>query len=75
MKCPVCGHQDHEETSLQSQQFTEEIRKCRVCGSTWSVSHGLTEMIKDSQENSFLEGTSEPVEGDDYNALRDRTKK
>lgn len=33
----------------------------------WSVSHGLTEVIKDPQENSFLAAQSECVEGDDYN--------
>ena len=75
MKCPVCGHQDHEEIDLQSKQFTEEISNCRVCGSTWSVSHGLTELIQDSQEKSFLEGQSEPVESDDYNFPKDKGKK
>ena len=28
--------------------------------------HGLTEVVKDTQEHSFLAGVTECVEGDDY---------
>lgn len=66
MQCPVCKSQEHCEVHLKSDQFAEDFVKCKVCGSTWSVSHGQTEMVKDTQAKSFLEGTSESVEGDDY---------
>ena len=66
MMCPVCRNHDHVEIDLHSEGFSEGILECRVCGTVWSVNHGLTEVVKDSQEKSFLEATSECVEGDDY---------
>ena len=47
--------------------FYESLFECKVCNSTWSVNHGVTEVIKDTQAKSFLQGLSEAVEGDDYN--------
>lgn len=67
MICPVCKNQEHSETHLHADQFDEELMNCSVCGSSWSVQHGVVEVIKDTQETSFLHGTSECVEGDDYN--------
>jgi len=67
MKCPVCKNHDSTNTDLHAEGFTEDIIKCRTCGSMWSVSHGLIEIIRDTQEKSFLEAQSECVEGDDYN--------
>lgn len=67
MKCPVCKNADSLFTGLHSEGFSEDIRECRICGTIWSVSHGMTEVVKDSQEHSFLEALSESVEGDDYN--------
>lgn len=67
MKCPVCKNHEHDNIDLQSDGFNEGIIECRVCGSVWSVNHGVTEIVKDTQENSFLEALSECVEGDVYN--------
>ena len=67
MKCPVCKNHDHADIHLHAEGFNEEIMKCRVCGTTWSLNHGMAEVVKDSQEHSFLAAASECVEGDDYN--------
>ena len=67
MQCPVCKHHEHVDITLHSDGFDEGIIKCPICGSMWSVNHGLTEIIKDTQEKSFLAAQSECVEGDDYN--------
>jgi uncharacterized Zn finger protein len=66
MKCPVCSNYDSIEIGLQIDQFDEKIIHCKSCGTIWSINHGLTEIVKDGQENSFLEGQSLPVESDDY---------
>ncbi|HEY3309294.1 MAG TPA: hypothetical protein VGJ93_12630 [Desulfuromonadaceae bacterium] len=67
MKCPVCKSLKQNECQLHSDGFDEGITECDVCGTVWSVNHGVTEVVKDSQEKSFLEAQSESVEGDDYN--------
>jgi hypothetical protein len=68
MKCPVCrNHDEHAAIDLRSDGFSEGITECRICGTVWSVNHGVTEIVKDPQEKSFLEAVSECVEGDDYN--------
>jgi len=66
MQCPVCKHHNFKATDLHAEGFSEALCNCSVCGSTWSVNHGLTEMVKDTQKGSFLAGTTECVEGDDY---------
>lgn len=67
MKCPVCRNSEyHQEIDVQTNGFNQEIITCDVCGSVWSVNHGATEIVKDAQARSFLEGTAECVEGDDY---------
>lgn len=66
MKCPVCKNQEYVDIDLHSDGFAEDIIECRVCGTIWSVNHGITEIVNDSQEKSFLEARSECVEGDDY---------
>jgi hypothetical protein len=67
MKCPVCRtHQQPESIDLHSGGFSEEIVTCRICGAVWSINHGVTEMVSDPQEKSFLEAVSECVEADDY---------
>lgn len=67
MKCPVCKNRKQVDLELHSDGFTEGITECSICGTVWSVNHGVTEIIKDPQEKSFLEAQSECVEGDDYN--------
>ncbi len=67
MKCPVCKKAQYVEFDLHSEQFSEDIVECTICGSMWAINHGATEIVKDTQENSFLEALSESVEGDDYN--------
>lgn len=67
MKCPACKNHEHIDIDLQSGSFTEGIKECPTCGTIWSVNHGLTEIVKDNQENSFLSAQSECVDGDDYN--------
>lgn len=67
MKCPVCKtHEQQVEIDLHSDGFAENIITCRICGTIWSINHGLTEIVKDPQKMSFLEAQSECVEGDDY---------
>jgi hypothetical protein len=67
MRCPVCKNRQHSEIELHSEGFSEEIDVCVVCGTVWSINHGAMEIVKDSQEKSFLEALSECVEGNDYN--------
>jgi len=66
MKCPVCKNTKVIEIDLHSDQFAEDIVECAICGSMWSINHGSTEVVKDTQEFSFLEAVSECVEGADY---------
>lgn len=66
MNCPVCKAQKFTEMDLHADGFTENIVECRVCGTIWSINHGVMEVVKDSQAKSFLAATSECVEGDDY---------
>jgi hypothetical protein len=67
MKCPVCKtHEQHIGIGLTADGFAEDIITCRICGAVWSVNHGITEIINDPQEKSFLEAITECVEGDDY---------
>ncbi|MDY6849627.1 MAG: hypothetical protein SV239_10990 [Thermodesulfobacteriota bacterium] len=67
MKCPVCKTYQQNELDLHADGFYEDIVECSICGTVWSVNHGLVEIVNDSQRNSFLEAQSESVEGDDYN--------
>lgn len=67
MKCPVCKtHEQHIDIDLIADGFAEDIITCCICGAVWSVNHGVTEIIKDPQEKSFLEAITECVESDDY---------
>jgi len=67
MKCPVCKtHEQYSEIDLHLEGFSEGIITCSICGSIWSVNHGMTEIVLDAQEQSFLSATSECVEADDY---------
>lgn len=66
MKCPVCKHSNYVEHDLHAEGFTEDIVECDICDTVWSVNHGMTEIVTDTQESSFLEAISEAVEGDDY---------
>jgi transposase-like protein len=66
MKCPVCKSLKHSEIDLHVDGFYEELFECAFCGSSWAVSHGLTEVVKDTQQASFLEALTECVESDDY---------
>ncbi len=66
MQCPVCKSFKNSETDLHAEGFYEDIYECSSCGSSWAVNHGLSEVIKDTQQASFLEALTECVEGDDY---------
>jgi len=66
MQCPVCKSHEHSDIHLHAGQFNEDLIKCPSCDSIWSVNHGLTEIVRDTQENSFLSAISECVECDDY---------
>ncbi len=68
MKCPVCkSHNMHTEIQVHANGFDEDLFQCETCGSTWSVNHGLVEVVKDTQSKSFLEANNESVDGADYN--------
>jgi hypothetical protein len=67
--CPVCKHHEHVGINLRSEGFREGIFECRICSSIWSVNHGMTELVNDTQAKSFLEAQTECVEGDDYHLL------
>lgn len=66
MKCPVCKSTKYEACDLHAEGFVEDIVECRICGTSWSVNHGQTEVVRDAQRGSFLEALSERVEGADY---------
>lgn len=66
MQCPACKSHRNVEMDLHAEGFIEDIVECRVCGTVWSVNHGVVEIVKDPQEKSFLEATTECVEADDY---------
>lgn len=66
MKCPVCKNHEHVSIDLHADGFAEGIMECNSCGSIWSVNHGVTKIVKDTQENSFLKVVTECVEMDDY---------
>ncbi|PLX78753.1 MAG: hypothetical protein C0614_08360 [Desulfuromonas sp.] len=67
MRCPVCKtFKNHVEFDIHVNGLDEDIHECDVCETSWSVNHGVTEVISDSQARSFLEAVSECVEGDDY---------
>ena len=66
MKCPVCKHhQMHSEIEVHDNGFDEDLFQCDDCGSTWSVNHGLVDVVRDTQRRSFLAAETEPVEGFD----------
>jgi uncharacterized Zn finger protein len=67
MKCPVCRNShNHSELDVHTNGFDEEIIHCDICGTIWAVNHGLTEIVRDAQDKSFLSASSECVEADDY---------
>lgn len=66
MQCPVCKSHEHSDMNLKSGQFSELLSTCPTCGSLWSINHGVTEIVRDTQKLSFLSGSSECVEADDY---------
>jgi Zn-finger nucleic acid-binding protein len=67
MYCPTCKTLEHSDVHFTSGDFKEDMDKCPICGTVWSVNHGTVEVIKDSQEKSFLSTLTECVECDDYN--------
>ena len=66
MKCPICKSSETQEIDLHAEGFYEDLFEFHTCESSWSVNHGLKEIIKDTQQASFLEALTETVEGDDY---------
>lgn len=67
MHCPVCKSSEYRKTELHAGDLNEALYDCAVCASVWSLNHGTIELVKDTQADSFLAGTTECVEGDDYN--------
>lgn len=66
MKCPVCKkHASHTEIQVHDNGFDEDLFKCDICESTWSVNHGLVDIVADTQKHSFLEANTEAVDGMD----------
>jgi uncharacterized Zn finger protein len=66
MKCPVCRNSNQIDTELRSNGFREGLTECIICGTVWSVNHGMVEIVNDPQAHSFLQAQTECVEGDDY---------
>jgi len=66
MQCPICGSYEQNTLEMHVEQFNEGLSECSVCGSSWSVNHGIAELVVDTQLSSFLQGQSECVEADDY---------
>ena len=66
MQCPVCKNHEHVGIDLRSGGFNEGLVECRICGTTWSVNHGVMAIVNDPQADSFLEALSESVEGDNF---------
>ena len=66
MKCPVCNNHEQQQINLHSEGFNEGLLECKTCGTSWSINHGLAEVVNDPFKCSFLSATTEPVEGDDY---------
>ncbi len=67
MQCPVCKtYEQYSEIDLHSNGFAEDIITCSICGTVWSINHGVSEVVMDAQEKSFLSALSECVEADDY---------
>jgi hypothetical protein len=64
--CPTCKSILCIETDLNAFQFHEEIQECSNCGTVCSSAHNQIEVVKDSQQDSFLSCTSDQVESDDY---------
>ena len=69
MKCPVCKKINTSELDLHADGFYEDLFECSSCGATWSLNHGVVEVISDPQKDSFLQAVTEPVEADDYNQV------
>ena len=67
MNCPTCNSQEHSDVHFKADAFQEDLDRCSACGTVWSVSHGMVEVVTDTQEMSFLSSTTECVECDDYN--------
>ena len=63
MKCPTCNHHDQQQIDLHSRSFHEGILECNSCHTVWSLNHGLTGVISDPFEASFLAASTEAVEG------------
>jgi hypothetical protein len=66
MQCPVCKNHESEGIDLRFGGFMEGLVECRICGTTWSINHGMQAIVKDPQADSFLEALSAAVEGDDF---------
>lgn len=67
MYCPTCKALEHSDVHFKAEAFEEDIDRCVVCGTVWSVNHGTVEIVTDTLEKSFLSSATECVECDDYN--------
>ncbi|HJV35697.1 hypothetical protein [Geomonas sp.] len=66
MQCPVCKNHDHVAIDLRAGNFTEDLVECTICGTMWSVNHGVMAIVKDPMADSFMEALSASVEGDNF---------
>ena len=58
MQCPVCKNHEHEAIDLRTPGLSEDLVECRVCGTSWSVNHGMMALLRDPNHDSFLEALS-----------------
>ena len=66
MKCPVCKNdQMRTEIEVHANGFHEDLFQCDLCDSSWAVNHGLVDVVRDTQSQSFLAANTEPVDGSD----------
>ncbi|PLX96226.1 MAG: hypothetical protein C0620_02780 [Desulfuromonas sp.] len=66
MKCPICSHHNNSGLDLRSSGFSEVIVECTMCGTVWSINHGRTKIVVDTQQQSFLESETTAVEHDEF---------
>lgn len=68
MRCPVCKQRNQNiDQFMRGEGFSENIIECDVCGTTWSVNHGVAEVVAEPLACSFMQASTEMVEADDYN--------
>ena len=51
MKCPLCNDTVHVDYNLHSEGFSNGVLECGACGAVWSVSLGVTSIVRDRKGN------------------------